>query len=399
MACPLRSPPFNWLWPSTTATHLQDLNPATEAYDPSFSWDPVPGAARYEVEINSSSDFAPGSKVCCNGTSIATSLSPMQALQGQRLLLARPCARPGRQRGRLEPGPVVHQDLRQGRAGRPRHRARASRTCGCATTSSTRAPTMDVVPPATRPTSRSSRWDPVPGASSYEIQVAHMGRLGLRLALTPPTSRRLRCPSWTPLSSPQPMSTPSSGRERSRRTRLSDAAARRPTASGCALAATAPPAQEVWGDYTYLQNGSTDSTGPVGPAFTWTDYPDPTDPTASAPCCLRLSLCARLPGTRRRHDHGTHAALHLEGTLGREQLLRRGRQGRELQQRHRRGVHANPGLRAAQQPRADDVHDETTTFYWAVSAVDATRTEPTRCRSTYRTPPTAPSRSSRRLPA
>ena len=42
--------------------------------------------------------------------------------------------------------------------------------------------------------------------------------------------------------------------------------------------------QEVWGDYTYLQNGDTDSTAPVGPAFTWTDYPDPTSGSASAPC-------------------------------------------------------------------------------------------------------------------
>ena len=72
---------FNWLWPSATATHLEDLNAAPEAYDPRFSWDPVPGAARYEVEINSSSDFAPGSKVCCTGTSIATSLSPTQVFK------------------------------------------------------------------------------------------------------------------------------------------------------------------------------------------------------------------------------------------------------------------------------------------------------------------------------
>jgi len=72
---------FNWLWPSVTATHLEDLNAAPEAYDPRFSWDPVPGAARYEVEINSSSDFAPGSKVCCTGPTIATSISPTQVLE------------------------------------------------------------------------------------------------------------------------------------------------------------------------------------------------------------------------------------------------------------------------------------------------------------------------------
>src|SRR5207302_1843161 len=55
---------------------VTDLSTAAEVYDPQFSWAPVAGAARYEVEINSSVDFAPGSKVCCTGTTIATSLSP-----------------------------------------------------------------------------------------------------------------------------------------------------------------------------------------------------------------------------------------------------------------------------------------------------------------------------------
>src|SRR4029453_2658350 len=51
-----------------------------------------------------------------------------------------------------------------------------------------------------------------------------------------------------------------------------------------ARADRAPGNQEVWGDYTYLQNGSTDSKDPVGPAFTWTAYPNPADPGASMPC-------------------------------------------------------------------------------------------------------------------
>jgi hypothetical protein len=67
---------FSWTWPSTTTLHVTDLNSADEVYDPQFYWDPVAGAARYEVEINSSSDFAAGSKVCCDSTTIATSLSP-----------------------------------------------------------------------------------------------------------------------------------------------------------------------------------------------------------------------------------------------------------------------------------------------------------------------------------
>src|SRR5262249_56551551 len=41
----------------------------------------VAGDARYEVKVNSSSDRAPGSKVGCKGTRIATSLPPTPLLK------------------------------------------------------------------------------------------------------------------------------------------------------------------------------------------------------------------------------------------------------------------------------------------------------------------------------
>src|SRR3954452_9691797 len=69
---------FVWDWPSTTTPTVDDLAAQTELYDPEFSWDPVPGAARYEVEVNSSSDFATGSKVCCTDKPIATRLTPLE---------------------------------------------------------------------------------------------------------------------------------------------------------------------------------------------------------------------------------------------------------------------------------------------------------------------------------
>lgn len=72
---------FSWLWPSTTAPKVTDLHPASEVYDPQFAWDPVAGAAKYQVEINSSSDFAPGSKVCCDNPTIATSYTPTQVFK------------------------------------------------------------------------------------------------------------------------------------------------------------------------------------------------------------------------------------------------------------------------------------------------------------------------------
>jgi hypothetical protein len=67
---------FYWAWPSTTTTYVTDLMTAPEMFDPQFSWNAVPGATKYEVEVNSSVDFAPGSKVCCSQLTISTSLAP-----------------------------------------------------------------------------------------------------------------------------------------------------------------------------------------------------------------------------------------------------------------------------------------------------------------------------------
>jgi predicted RecA/RadA family phage recombinase len=71
---------FDISWPSATQTRVEDLNSDPRVYDPQFSWNSVPGAARYEVEINSSDDFAPGSKVCCKDPTTGTSLSPTKVL-------------------------------------------------------------------------------------------------------------------------------------------------------------------------------------------------------------------------------------------------------------------------------------------------------------------------------
>ncbi len=64
---------FTWRWPSATTVRLTDLRAEPETFDPQFSWKAVPGAARYELEANSSRDFAPGSKVCCSTPIVGTS--------------------------------------------------------------------------------------------------------------------------------------------------------------------------------------------------------------------------------------------------------------------------------------------------------------------------------------
>jgi hypothetical protein len=67
---------FHWSWPTTTNVRIADLDSDPRVFDPQFSWDPVPGAAQYEVEVNAAQDFAPGSKWCCDDKTIGTSLSP-----------------------------------------------------------------------------------------------------------------------------------------------------------------------------------------------------------------------------------------------------------------------------------------------------------------------------------
>jgi len=159
---------FDWSWPSGTATRLNDLwgDPDTLTFvDPQFEWDPIPGAARYEVEVNTSEDFAAGSKVCCADPTTGTSLSPTQLLANNTDLPAGQDGYHWRVRG---------LDL-DGNAGRwnegqsfrkafddlvptvPSLRVRDNLGNNLALGSTTDSPIVD--------------WDPVPGASSYEVQV------------------------------------------------------------------------------------------------------------------------------------------------------------------------------------------------------------------------------------
>ena len=46
--------------------YVQRTDPTHDVVDPQFAWPAVPGAARYQVDINPSSDFAGGSRVCCD---------------------------------------------------------------------------------------------------------------------------------------------------------------------------------------------------------------------------------------------------------------------------------------------------------------------------------------------
>jgi hypothetical protein len=161
---------FVWSWPTATPTITGDLIADQRVMDPRFSWDPVPGAVAYEVEVNSSSEFATGSKVCCSEVSTGTSLAPLN----------------------LQPNNVYYWRVRaldtQGNAGQWNNGTPFDKNFGNyrglpsipPTVSGLRlrdndspdaATDLDPATPVTDTDTPVFTWDPVPGASHYEVQV------------------------------------------------------------------------------------------------------------------------------------------------------------------------------------------------------------------------------------
>jgi hypothetical protein len=84
---------FHWRWnnvPGNLQVHdlvgasdLVDFGSSLESdlYLPQFTWDPVPGASRYELEINSDESWAIGSRVCCNEKILAPTFTPTESFK------------------------------------------------------------------------------------------------------------------------------------------------------------------------------------------------------------------------------------------------------------------------------------------------------------------------------
>jgi Carboxypeptidase regulatory-like domain len=253
---------FTWSWPSTTTPTINDLVAANEFFDPQFSWTPIAGATRYEVEVNSSQDFAPGSKVCCSQTTISTSLSPT----------------------------VVFRDNTY------YWRVRALDAAGNSGVWNLGAPfnkTFDKVPPVTDPSIKNLRmrdhladpgtdvdsgtpgyqtevpiiaWDPVPGASSYFVEVTPFTSGSCFWG--GPNAWRVNTgnPYWTPLGSGwnqnQPYPVPQVQTAYDFTTLNPGEYCVRVRARGERDSAL----QEVFGDFTYINGGT-------APAFDFTGYP------------------------------------------------------------------------------------------------------------------------------
>jgi hypothetical protein len=190
---------FVWSWPSSTGTDYLDLVGDERLSDPQVKWNPVPGAVSYEVEINTADNWAPTSKVCCSDLITGTSLSP-QTILGSNIYHWRVRAvDPDGNRGLWNVGTPFDKyfyDPDTNTSGTPTiHGLRiADNTAeGPAADADMSTPVLDVTAPVVR-------WDPLPGATSYEIKVWPYKSSEARCDLTSAGySATVAGTAWTPL--------------------------------------------------------------------------------------------------------------------------------------------------------------------------------------------------------
>jgi hypothetical protein len=359
VATPVAS--FNWLWPSTTTPLLEDLNAAPEAFDPRFSWTPVPGAARYEVEVNSSVDFAPGSKVCCSGASIATSLSPVTLLKDNVYYWRVRALDPDGNAGVWNAGPSFTKTFDKvapagpvtGTSIKNLHMRDNLGDPGVDADSGT-AGYQTRVPVVT--------WDPVPGASSYEVQVASWTGAACSWA-TSTYLKKTSVPSWTPLGSTSANPVIWQG------TLAEDVPVIAPGTQCFRVRARSDRAalsEEVYGDYTYLQDGTTGSAAPVGPAFTWTAYPDPADPAASAGCASGYLCAADYRGPITGSTNARTPLFTWRALAGANSYFVVVAKDQNFSNVVDEGFTRVPAYSPRNSFKPTTYSDETTSFYWAV---------------------------------
>jgi hypothetical protein len=185
---------FTWIWPSTTTPSVADVATAAEIQDYEFSWTAVAGAAGYEVEVNKSEGWAEGSKVCCpvnaitHLTTIGTTYSPPVVLENNNAYYWR-----------------VRAVDASGNPGVWNEGPQFSKGFDEVPPSVTNLRMLDNPSPSEGAFETSTpivKWDPVPGASAYEVEVTR--HTGSGCDWTPATMTehwlsKTATTAWTPL--------------------------------------------------------------------------------------------------------------------------------------------------------------------------------------------------------
>jgi hypothetical protein len=184
---------FTWEWPSTTTPTVTDVASAPQIQDHEFSWTPVPGAAGYQVEVSSSVDFAEGSFVCCpfDGatklTTIGNTYSPPRALPNNNAYYWR-----------------VRAVDSSGNPGVWNSGQQFSKGFDEVAPSIPNLRLLDNPVPGEGPFETSTpivKWDPVPGASAYEVEVTRYSAGCQWSSITEHWKSRTATTAWTPLGS------------------------------------------------------------------------------------------------------------------------------------------------------------------------------------------------------
>jgi hypothetical protein len=283
---------FTWKWNSTTALTFEDLAPAGDVVDPRFSWDQIPNAARYEVEINSDAGFAAGSKFCCTAPTVATTLTPTTVLLNNRYYW--------RVRGIDANGnfgvwnywsnPVTHEaffrktfDTRD--PGDLTPSISNLRMVDNLTDPGGDGTDVDPVADGYQTQVPIVTWDPVLGASGYEVDVRYFNGGGCSAADTsqywPVT---VGTNAWTPLGpspsggEPWPNHGRSLSHDGSRRLIVGNSYCVRVRAYTDKGYDQNHILRDVVGDWTYLDNGG-DPSGNNAVSFEFMGYPDDTSCT------------------------------------------------------------------------------------------------------------------------
>jgi hypothetical protein len=197
---------FDWSWPTATTTSVTDASgtPATNGslLSPTLSWAPVAGAAQYQVEINPAQDFSPGSKVCCTDLTTGASLSPVHYLPNNVYYWRVRAVDINGNAGVWNQGPSFRKAFDDQT---PSIAALALRDPG--------TPGDDQLPVGSTTSAPLITWNPVVGASKYEVDIApydssvlHDCDWSLKLQFFTATT------AWTPLAGssgrPQPTGWP-----------------------------------------------------------------------------------------------------------------------------------------------------------------------------------------------
>jgi hypothetical protein len=266
---------FTWSWPSTDTTlnPVADLDPSSEVTDPQFSWSAIPGAASYQIEINSDQNFSSSGKVCCSDTIISTTFSPTTLLPADTYYWRIRAEDPNGDFGDWVVAPSTFD---------------VSYDTGSPSISNLSMVDSNDNPVSGSPLSTDTpilSWSPTPGAASYSVDVVPYTTSCQWAAGTSAWHIETAATAWTPMgtglnaSNPWPNSGHSSVTTDSTSLSIGTTYCVRVRA----LRNNDTNGDQVYGDYTYLN-------GFGNPAFTFTGYP--TGGSCTAPCNPAINIGA-----------------------------------------------------------------------------------------------------------